>query len=48
MKLLIIGVGVSTFIVFAGVISMWAITYSAELESTGFYIVGYPCHYISI
>merc|ERR1712110_762544 len=35
MKLLLIGVGVSTFLVFAGIISTWAIIYSAKLESTG-------------
>ena len=35
MKLLVIGVGVSTVLVFAGVITTWAIIYSAELESTG-------------
>ena len=35
MKLLLVGVGVSTLIVLGGVISTWAIIYSAELESTG-------------
>ena len=35
MKILLIGVGVSTFLVIAGIISTWAIIYSAELDSTG-------------
>ena len=35
MKILLIGVGVSTLLVIAGVVSTWAIIYSAELNSTG-------------
>ena len=35
MKKILIGVGVSTLLVIAGVISTWAIIYSAELSSTG-------------
>ena len=35
MKLLLIGIVLSTFLVFAGVISTWAIIFSAKLESTG-------------